>query len=154
MNLTPFKKEPIRLSAEGVWFHGDTEVTHARTCELFFKNTVCKRGKFLLTSEKFDVPIQVDDAAFFVRKLQRRDGDFLLTLSDGTEEKLDLTTLDTGPENQLYCRVKKRTLRARFERRVYYDLMKDLVEKQGYYGLIHQGLFYPIQKKPLTKKGK
>jgi hypothetical protein len=158
--LQKYQNEKICLTADGKWLHGNTEITHERTLDLFFKSIECKNGRYFLIGEKKPVPIDVEDTAFFVRGLNRPSkSNYEITLSDGSRETLEPHTLDVGPENRLYCRVKDGSVKALFDRKVYYELMKDLTEESGFYGLKREGLFYPIQrkedhgaKKPTEKK--
>lgn len=135
----------IRLDVEGLWFHEGVEITHQRTIDLLFKSVLVKNGKYFLSGEKKPVPFVVEDVAFFVRSISEKNGGFVLKLSDGTEEKLDVSTLDVGSDNRLYCFVKSGTTKAKFERKVYYELMKKLDQRDGYYGLVFKDKFYPVQ---------
>ena len=54
-------------------------------------------------------------------------------------------TVDVGTDHQLYCWIKSGSVKAKFERKVYYELMKKLTEKDGYYGLVLHDKFYPVQ---------
>lgn len=141
----PKNFEKIKLKSDGVWYHGDTEITHKRTVDLFFKSVLYKNGKYFLTGEKKPLPIEVEDVAFFVKSLKKGKSGFEIELSDQTKEILDITTIDMGPQNQLYCLVKDSTTPARFERKVYYQLMKSLSVQDGYYGLVVDDVFYPLQ---------
>jgi len=139
------KSGKIRLTGEGVWLHDGVEITHKRTVELFFKSVLYKKGKYFLTGEKVPVPITVDDVAIFVRGIKNRNGHVVLKLSNGLEENLDISSVDVGEGNQLYCLTQNGDVPAKFERKVYYELMKNLKEIDGYYGLEIGGLFYPVQ---------
>jgi len=141
------KKKSIRLSTDGIWYDNEIEITHKRTVDLFFKSVYEKQGAYFLKGEKKPVPIVVDDVAYFVRVLDRIKGEFIIKLSDKTKETLDISTLDVGSQNQLYCQVKNNVSKARFERKVYYQLMKYLDERDGYYGLLLDGVFFPVQSK-------
>jgi hypothetical protein len=146
-DLKQYMTEKIRLAADGTWFHGDTEITHQRTLDLFFKNVTQQNGKYVLTGEKQPVPIIVEDTAYFVRDLTRKTGGrYEVKLSNGEKEDLNPETLDVGSENQLYCFIKGGKLKARFDRKVYNELMKDLDEREGFYGLSYDGVFYPIKR--------
>ena len=146
MNSQPrIKKEEIRLSADGVWYHGDTEVTHERTVEMFFKNIYEQGGHYFLKGEAQPVPVNVDDVAFFVKSIDLSDDQFIIRLSDGSTEILDITSLDVGKNNQLYCRVKNSRTPAKFERSVYHGMMNFFAERDGYYGLVLDGVFYPVR---------
>ena len=128
------KTDKIRLSAEGVWYHDEVEITHQRTVDLLFKSIFLKNGHYFLSGEKTPVPVVVDDVAFFVRDISEKNSKYVLKLSDGREEKLDVSTVDIGVDHQLYCWIKSGSVKAKFERKVYYELMKKLTEKDGYYG--------------------
>lgn len=143
--MEKMKMEKIRLSAEGVWFHDDVEITHQRTIDLMFKSIFLKNGDYFLSGEKKPVPVIVDDAAFFVRDISEKNGEFVIKISDATEEKLNVATLDVGSDNQLYCLIKSASVKAKFERKVYYELMKNLDQRDGYYGLVLKNRFYPVQ---------
>lgn len=138
------KFDKIRLAADGTWYHAGVEITHRRTLEYLNKQIRYRDGDYYLEGEKFPVPVMVEDVAFFVRDIAPRDAGFEIVLSDGSREELDITTIDVGPENRLYCKVKGRTVPARFERKVYYELMKSLTQREGYYGLEVGGRFYPV----------
>lgn len=151
--IEKYMKEKIRLTSEGNWYHGDVEITHERTKKLFFKSLVYEKGKYFLVGEKIPVPVEVEDVGYFIRDINRvGKTDYEIALSDGTKEKLDPTTLDVGAENQLYCDVKESGAKAKFERKVYYELLRDLKEKEGYYGLERDGQFYPIQRISVVKQ--
>lgn len=135
----------IRLDAEGLWFHEGVEITHQRTIDLLFKSVLVKNGKYFLSGEKKPVPFVVEDVAFFVRGISEKNDGLVVKLSDGTDENLDVSTLDVGSDNRLYCSVKSGTAKAKFERKVYYELMKKLDQRDGYYGLVIKDKFYPVQ---------
>lgn len=145
----------IRLSSEGSWYHDGVEVTHERTVDLFFKSLIFCDGRYYLTGEKEPVPVDIEDTAYFICGLDKSRDGYTVTVSDGTSEPLALSSLDTGAENQLYCQIHGKTHqakahRAKFVRKVYYELMKALVERDGYYGLNVSGIFYPIQAKEIS----
>ena len=136
--------DKIELSKEGVWLHEGVEVTHARTVKVLFESVYYKNGKYYLSGEKVPVPIQVGDVAFFVRSLSKNKTGYKLKLSNGKEEHLDITSLNVGHANELYCRIQHGTTPAKFERKVYYELMKQLTQQDGYYGIVVDGRFYPV----------
>lgn len=143
-----FNTEKIRLGADGVWYHGGVEITHERTVAMFFKNVTFTRGRYFLTGEQKPVPIEVEDVAYFIRDVNRRGAtDYEITISNGKKETLNVATLDVDSQDRPYCRVDNGRVRARFDRKAYYELMKDLSEQAGFYGLLRDGMFYPIQRK-------
>ncbi|MBU0505088.1 MAG: hypothetical protein ABII18_07320 [bacterium] len=141
-----YNKGTIRLSSEGIWYHEDVEITHKRTVALFNKSiSVDEKGGYYLNCDKKPVSIVVDDVAFFVTGLTKNGNNYQIKLSDGTQEPLDVKTIDIGDANQLYCSIKDSNVKALFERKVYYELMKGLAVRDGYYGLVVEDLFYPLQ---------
>ncbi len=145
------KFENIQLMADGRWMHDGVEITHEKTIQLFRKSIYFEKGQYFLSGEKTPVPVEVEDVAFFVTGLDKNKEGYQITLSDGSIETLDPVTLDIGKNHGLYCRIKKAKIEARFERKVYNQLLKDLDEKDGYYGLIINNLFYPIHSKKEAK---
>jgi hypothetical protein len=143
---TNYSKGTIRIDREGIWYHEDVEITHKRTVALFNKSiSVNKKGGYYLNCDKKPVSIVVDDVAFFVTGLTKKGKNYQIKLSDGTQEPLDIKTIDIGDANQLYCSIKDSNVKALFERKVYYELMKGLAVRDGYYGLVIEDLFYPLQ---------
>ncbi|OVE82051.1 hypothetical protein BVY03_02025 [bacterium K02(2017)] len=140
-----FKSKTIKLLQDGTWTDNGVEITHKRTLDLFNQSVYQKGNQFFLKGEKLPVLIDVEDTAFLVKALNKNKNGYELVLSDKSKEPLDLTTLDIGPENQLYCWVKNNSAKAKFERKVYMQFLKDLSLFEGYYGLKIDGLFYPIQ---------
>lgn len=134
----------IILDEEGRWFHDGVEVTHKRTVEFLFRSIIAKENRYFLKSEKVPVPITVKGAPYFVEKINKKTGNYVLSLSDRTEEEFDPTTF-ISVEERPYCFVKKGML-ACFLRKAYYDLMKDLQSYKGYLGLKKNGVFYPWQR--------
>lgn len=136
----------IRLSREGEWFQGTQPITHERTLELFNRSVMRQESGYCLSGEKQPVPIEVEDTAFFVRGLDRSDRGYVIHLIDGSVEELDLKTLSFGQENELYCQIKNGSEKAKFLRAPFYEIMKDLVEESGYFGLRSMELFYPLKR--------
>lgn len=145
------KFKNIQLKADGTWMHDGVEITHEKTVQLLKKSIYFEKGQYYLTGEKIPVPVDVEDVAFFVTGLSKKKEGFQITLSDGSIENLDPVTLNIGKNHGLYCRIKKSETTARFERKVYNELLKDLDEKDGYYGLIINNLFYPVHSKKEAK---
>jgi hypothetical protein len=147
-SVAKYADEKITLTADGRWLHGSVEITHERTRELFFKSIGCRGGKFFLAGEKTPVPIVVEDTPYFVRRWEHGDSGWgTIVLSDGERESLAPATLDVGRDDRFYCRVKEGRFPALFDRSVYYELAKNLTEKDGFYGLVRDGAFYPLKRK-------
>lgn len=134
----------IRLSSDGSWFHDGIEITHERTIDLFNRSIYADGDHYFLKGDAVPVPVQVDDVAFFVRSIKKSNDGFEAMVSDGSSVKLDLKKLDVGTDFQLYCYLEKQKSWAKFERKVYMELMKHLDQRDGYYGLTVDDVFYPV----------
>jgi len=139
------KMPKIELKADGTWMHDGKIVTHERTCQDLFQRIYFDEGAYYLTGENIRVPVIVEEAAYFVRSLERAPEGYKIGLSNGTTEILDLTKLDIGKSDALFAKVTEQNVPAKFERKTYNDIMKDLSERDGYYGLTAKGLFYPLK---------
>ncbi|MEZ0314445.1 MAG: hypothetical protein ACAI38_21970 [Myxococcota bacterium] len=109
-----YSTDPIRLTEQGVWMHGDDRII-PRVAELFARHlAVTPEGRYRIVIDRQSAPIEVADTAWFVRSLDAvEDGDTLrevdLTLSDGSTHRLDGSTLMQSDAHVLYCRVPCRT---------------------------------------------
>lgn len=145
MKTQTMKMPKIELKADGTWIHDGEIVTHERTCQDMFQRIYFDSGAYYLTGENTRVPVVVEEAAYFVRSLERTPEGYKIGLSNGTTETLDLTKLDIGKSGALFAKVTEQNVPAKFERKTYNDIMKDLSERNGYYGLMAKGLFYPLK---------
>jgi hypothetical protein len=145
MNAQTMKMPKIELKADGTWMHDGKIVTHERTCQDLFQRIYFDEGAYYLTGENIRVPVIVEEAAYFVRTLERTPDGYKIGLSNGTSEALDLTQLDLGKSGALFAKVTEKNVLAKFERKIFNEIMKDLTEREGYYGLTVGSLFYPLK---------
>lgn len=106
------------LDAEGRFIHDGNVVEHAGMARAF-ASWIARHpddGRFILTNGYDWTYFTVADVPFFVEAVKERAGVPWLVLSDGTEERLDPTTLRAGPTGALYLRVKNGAFAARFQR--------------------------------------
>jgi len=143
-NLKEFSENLI-LNREGEWFHDGQLITHERTIALLFKSLYRNGKGYFLKGERVPIPVVVEGTPFFIEKMQKKKSRFSIFLSDGSEEVLNPSTIYFTEEGSPNCLVKEGTMSARLTRKVYYQLTKSLVEKQGYLGLQVENLFYPLE---------
>ena len=124
------REHPIRITARGRWLHGDQPL-HPRVEALFARHlTVTGDGSYAIALGFRRHPLQVDDAAFFVRSTRitcdrrGRIERVLLQLSDSSEEELDGATLMQAADNVLYCRIERdgMSVPCRFSPAQYHEL--------------------------------
>lgn len=146
--------EQIRLDAEGNWFHADYPVLHDRTVQYLHKNIeLDSHGKYYLGGEDKPVYIRIDEVPFFITKIERTIAGYLISLTNGQMELLDLNTLWSGKQNALYCLVSGGKHRVKFFRAPYYDITKDVVKKGKKYVIVFGKKEYPIQSSPPKNEG-
>jgi hypothetical protein len=136
----------IKLASDGRWFHEGVEITHERTIELFNRSIRREGDKYVLRVGNEVCEIEVEDAPFFVKQVNREENKLLLVISNGMLEELDPSSLEIGDNNILYAKVGTNKDRAKFTRPAYYQLMEYLCEDEG------KGYFLKVGEKryPLT----
>lgn len=143
------QQETIRLDTDGNWFQGEYPILHDRTCRYLYKHIDRdEEGRYYLTGEDKPIFIKVEDAPYWITKLERTIAGYLITLTDETIELLDPHSLWSGKNNALYCSVKGDNIPAKFQRNTYYELMKDLEQQEGQFFIKVGSKKYPIQKGP------
>ena len=123
----------LYLDKEGRWYHEGVEITHERTCSLFYQRLAREsNGQYYIKIGEEYADVSIEDAPYVVRSLQpvRVPGggisDYQVLLSDGSHEVLDPETLFVGDANVLYCMVKAGKHLARFSRSAYQVLCSGL----------------------------
>ena len=135
----------IRIDKEGKWFYRGAEMIRRDIIRYFYEHLkMDKNGQYRIEIPGDSCDIEVEDTAFVIKSVDVRDGEIVLSLSDDSEEKLDPASLFIGKDNVLYCRVKRGTFPARFNRASYYQLAAYLAhdEKAGYYLTLGEKRFY------------
>lgn len=106
---------PISVTRHDEWLHGGTPL-HPRVAELFMRSVVPRAdGTYILKIGFDEQPLQVEVAAFFVRRVELDEvaGELraaFLHVSDGAHEPLRPETLEQGDDHALYCRLERHGL--------------------------------------------
>ncbi len=136
----------ISFRRDGRWYSDDEPINNPRIARLFSQ---CLRqtgdGRWEITMAEERALVQVEDTPWVITGVERDEaGSFTLRLNDGTEERLDPTTLAVGAQNVLYARVKAGSHRARFLRPAYYQLAPAIEEGDGRFVLTSGGQRFEI----------
>jgi uncharacterized protein len=121
----------IRIDREGRWFYNGNQIIHPSVLEVFNEGLFLgEDNKHYLRVQNDIAHIDVEDTPFIVRQvspIEQKGGfsGFMIGLSDGTEELLDLSSLEINPDNIPYCRVRK-GMKARFTSQAYYMLAEHI----------------------------
>lgn len=110
------RESRIVLDARGRFWNDGVLVDHSGMAAAFA--TWIRRhpdnGRFILENRYDWTYFTVEDVPFFVRGMRTIDGIPMLTLSDGSEEPVDPSTVMSGSGDALYVRVKQRKYEAKF----------------------------------------
>lgn len=137
----------ISFRRDGNWYADEERIDNPRIA-LLFSRSIRRNpdGSYYLQVAEERAPITVEDTPYVVRSI---DGDaqtgFTLLLNDEEREPLDPATLEVGPDNVLYCRVKGGRFRARFLRNAYYHLSSGFIADGDGFSLVVQGRRYPLR---------
>ncbi|MCZ6691435.1 MAG: hypothetical protein O7H41_17745 [Planctomycetota bacterium] len=106
----------LRLDHRGRWLQDGEEITHPRILRALHRGIRREAsGEYSVQIGWQKAIVQVDECPYFVRSLEFVVGELpALTLSDGSEERLDPSTLNLAREDALFCRVKGNAHTARF----------------------------------------
>ncbi len=117
----------IRIDREGHWFYNGRQIIHPSVLSVFNDGLFLgEDNNYYLKVDDDIARIEVEDTPFVVGRVRpiEQEGTvsgFMIGLSDGTEERLDLQTLEINRDNIPYCRVRK-GMSARFCSQAYYML--------------------------------
>ena len=103
--LTPFG---LRLHHDGRFTHDGGAIENRRLREHFDRSVeyLPEEQKFIVRLKHFRAEVEVEEAGFFVRSLDRVTGE--IHLSDGSREALDVSTLRPSTiDGALLCRIKR-----------------------------------------------
>ena len=123
----------ISFRRDGNWYSDDERIDNPRIALLFSKSI--RRGpdgNYYLQVADERAPITVEDTPYVVKTVEDDGaGGFVLVTNDEEREPLDPLSLEVGPGNVLYCRVKSGQFRARFLRPAYYHLSDHFLADAG-----------------------
>jgi uncharacterized protein len=138
----------ISFRRDGNWYSDEEKIDNPRIA-LLFSRSIRRNpdGSYYLQVAEERAPIVVEDTPYVVKAVEgdKRTG-FALVLNDEEREPLDPRSLEVGPQNVLYARVKNGEYRARFLRSAYYHLADCLEggERTGFF-LNIAGKRYPLK---------
>jgi hypothetical protein len=119
----------IRIDRNGVWYFRDMEMTRFEIVQYFYNHLRRdSQGQYRIELDDEKCLVRVDDAPYVIRSVSREFSGvegrpcMVISLSDGSREKLKPETVRVGEKNVLYCRVKQSNHDARFSRQAYYQL--------------------------------
>lgn len=138
----------IRFGRDGNWYADDERIANKRIADLFSRHLQrAPDAGYVIRLGDEQAKVEIDDTPFvIVGAWVEPTGEVRIELNDHTTEVLDPKTLEVGPEQVLYCRVKGNTERARFLRPAYYELARHIEETEpGRFVLQTGGITHPLR---------
>jgi len=142
---SPYSSAPPPLTPFGLVLHHDGRFTHEgapirnRLLREHFDRSVeylPGEAKYIVRLKHFRGQVEVEEAGFFVRSIDLATGE--VSLSDGSREKLDVSTLSGSPiDGALLCRIKRDRvfggLPARFTHSAQAEFLQAVEPEGGHY---------------------
>lgn len=132
----------IRIDKEGAWYYRGALMFRKDIVNYLSHHLrVDHQGRYLIETKDDSAFVEVEDTPLVVKTVDchydHNAGENVIeiTMSDGTVEKMDPSTLRIDGENIPYCRVRENSLDARISRPGYYQLAELISRGEG-------GLFY------------
>lgn len=130
----------IRIDKDGTWYYRGAEMYRTDIVHYLYGHLKksFEDGYYIEMSDADRCKIDVEDTAFVVRSAERvkvdnkEEENIQINLSDGSVEVLRLDSLSISGENVLYCSVKGNEFKARFSRKSYYQIIKDVEYDEEY----------------------
>jgi hypothetical protein len=111
------RETAIRRDASGRWWNGEDRIDHPNLVRAFDAwLDVAEDGRYCLKNDINWAYVAIEGAPLFVRSVSVDRDPPRLTLSDATEEALDVASLRQGADGALYCDAREGRLSARFDR--------------------------------------
>ncbi len=141
----------ISFRRDGYWYTDEERIDNSRIA-LLFSRSIRRNpdGSYILQVGDEQASITIEDTPYVVKSVEGDAADgFTLVLNDEQREGLDPASLEVGPDNVLYCRVKNGEFRARFLRSAYYHLSDCLgMDNDGAFFFNVAGRRYPVRHSP------
>lgn len=139
--------QKLEFRKDGHWYANGERVTHERLARFFSRHLRRKpdgSGYEIWFDDHFHADVEVEDTPFVVTAVEQDpSGRWHVLLNDGSEEPLDVSSLASGPDGAMSCRVKGGD-RARFLRPAQAELLRHVEEKDGVFYLKAGGEFIPL----------
>jgi len=111
----------LRIDADGEWYDGDVQITHAGILANLRGNLKRDAGGYFIQT-RVRIAVEVADAPLVVSRIERRGDTLRAWLNDGSEQDVDPATLRIGRGDIPYCAVSN-GFEARLSRAAAYQLL-------------------------------
>ena len=112
----------LRVDRDGDWYDDDVQVTHAGILANLRASLRRDAGGYFIQT-RVRIPVEVEDTAWVITRLELRDGILTAQINDGSEEIVDPATIRLGADHVPYAAVKGGGFAARFARAAAFQLL-------------------------------
>jgi hypothetical protein len=119
------KRPDIRVDRDGVWYFEGREIIRKDILALFYEHLYLDDDGYYVEINGESEYLEVEDTVFLVKEaelVRESEEAFVISLNDGTKEKLDLDTLRIAEGNIPYCLIREGRFPARFLRLPFYQV--------------------------------
>jgi hypothetical protein len=147
----PFKltrESQIRIDRDGHLWHEGERVEHPALARALasWVDLDPETGRYILRNSMDWCFVTVDDAPLVVRIVTFDNQGALVTLSDGSTERLDPSTVRIDPDDVPYCSVRGGRLPARFDRTAAFTLLERAHAMDDGFALSQNGVVYRLKR--------
>jgi len=140
----------IRVDRDGTWYYEGAEIFRKEILSLFYNSLHLDDDGYYLEIKGERERLEVEDTVFIVKDAELvKDSEeaFIISLNDGSQERLDLGTFRIAEGNVPYCLVKEGRFPARFLRLPFYQVAQHARhdEDRDEYFLLLNGRKYYLQ---------
>ncbi len=115
------------IDAEGHLWHDGSEFEDPGLLKFFMKKLErLPDGKMRVMCQGETCLFETEDVPYVIQGIEPKPSGIELTFPGNYRETLDPTTLRVGKDNVLYCKVRDGLFDARFNRKAYWDLAKQV----------------------------
>jgi hypothetical protein len=142
------RRPDIRIDRDGTWYFQGREIIRKDILFLFYESLHRDDDGYYVEINGEREYLEVEDTVFLVQgaELVRESKEaFVISLNDGTEERLDLDTFRIADGNVPYCLVKQGRFPARFLRLPFYQVAQHALhdeETDEYFLLLNGRKFF------------
>lgn len=137
----------IQVDADGDLYGEGRPMIHPGIIELIYESVHKEDDFYYLEVDGKRCQLEVEDTFYVVTSVAEADGGLKVSLTDGSSEDLDPTSLWVGEGDVIYCLVKGGEHPARLRRQAYYQLAAWIAEDGEGFALDFGGRRYPLERK-------
>jgi len=116
-----------KIDADGQVWHDKSLINDRSALKIFFTHLKKIKGKEYISLCQGETNyFEAEDAPVVIHKIDIQKDHIKIYWQGDLKEDLNPQTLRVGHDNILYCQVKNKTLDARFDRKTYLELTKEI----------------------------